>query len=96
MYLKHSTDYIDSKYIWVHGSNSLGFFVAEIPFLAIFFFWPYTGKGRGVAKWDPAQVNPKLKLHVLSFRFVSPRDFLAKIPFFGLFLVTMVIISRNF
>ena len=25
MYLKHSTDYIDSKYIWVHGSNSLGF-----------------------------------------------------------------------
>ena len=24
MYLKHSTDYIDPKYIWVHGSNSLG------------------------------------------------------------------------
>ena len=24
MYLKHSPDYIDSKYIWVHGSNSLG------------------------------------------------------------------------
>ena len=23
MYLKHSTDHIDSKYIWVHGSNSL-------------------------------------------------------------------------
>ena len=26
MYLKCSTDYINSKYIWVHGSNSLGFF----------------------------------------------------------------------
>ena len=34
-YLKHSTDYIDSKYMWVHGSNSLGSSVfAEIPFLA--------------------------------------------------------------
>ena len=36
MYLKHSPDYIDSKCIWVHGSNSLGSSVfAEIPFLAI-------------------------------------------------------------
>ena len=26
IYLKHSTDYIDSKYIWVRGSNSLGGF----------------------------------------------------------------------
>ena len=35
MYLKHSPDYIDSKYIWVHGSNSLGSRVfAELPFLA--------------------------------------------------------------
>ena len=35
MYLKHSPDYIDYKYIWVHGSNSLGSSVfAEIPFLA--------------------------------------------------------------
>ena len=34
MYLKHSPDYIDSKYIWVHGSNSLGSSAfAEIPFL---------------------------------------------------------------
>ena len=24
MCFKHSPDYIDSKYIWVHGSNSLG------------------------------------------------------------------------
>ena len=35
MYLKHSSDHIDSKYIWVHGSNSLGSSVfAKIPFLA--------------------------------------------------------------
>ena len=35
MYLKHSPDYIDSKYIWVHVSNSLGSSVfGEIPFLA--------------------------------------------------------------
>ena len=35
MYLKHSPDYIDSKYIRVHGSNSLGSGVfTEIPFLA--------------------------------------------------------------
>ena len=24
MYLKHSPEYIDFKYIWIHGSNSLG------------------------------------------------------------------------
>ena len=35
MYLKHCRDYIDSKYIWVHGLNSLGSSVfADIPFLA--------------------------------------------------------------
>ena len=35
MYLKDSPDYIDSKYIWVYGSNYLGSSVfAEIPFLA--------------------------------------------------------------
>ena len=35
IYLKHSPDYIDSKYIWVHRLNSLGSSVfAEIPFLA--------------------------------------------------------------
>ena len=35
MNLKHSPDYIDSKYIWVHGSNSQGSCVfAEIPILA--------------------------------------------------------------
>ena len=36
MYLKHSSDYIDSKYIWVHWSNSLGSSVfVEIPFLPL-------------------------------------------------------------
>ena len=36
-YLKHSPDYIDSKYIWVHGFSSLGSNVfAEIPFFSIF------------------------------------------------------------
>ena len=35
MYLKHSPDYIDSQYIWVHGTNSLSSSIsAEMPFLA--------------------------------------------------------------
>ena len=35
LYLKHSTNYIDSKYIWVHMSNYIGSSVsAEISFLA--------------------------------------------------------------
>ena len=75
------------------GLTPSGCFIAEIPFLE---FLPYTEKGRGVAKWDPAQVNPKLKLHMQSFRYVSPRVFLAKIPFFWAFLVTMVTIFQNF
>ena len=34
MYLKHSLDYIDSTYIWVHLSTSLGSSIMiEIPFL---------------------------------------------------------------
>ena len=94
MYLKCSTDYIDSKYIWAHGSNSLGgFFVAEIPFLA--FFLPYTGKGKGVAKWDPAQVNPKLKLHMHT-KFLLVLEFFWQKHHFWLFLITMVTIFRNF
>ena len=37
LYSKHSLGYIDSKYIWVHGSNSLGSSTsAEIPFLSYF------------------------------------------------------------
>ena len=35
MHLKYSSDYINSKYIWVHGSTSIGSSVsALIPFLA--------------------------------------------------------------
>ena len=35
MYLKHSQEYIDSKYIWLHVSNAIGSSVsAEIQFLA--------------------------------------------------------------
>ena len=35
MYFKHSPDYIDSKYIWFHGSNSQGSSIfTEVPFLA--------------------------------------------------------------
>ena len=36
MYLKHSSYYIDSIYIWVHGSNLGSIFFDEIPFLAFF------------------------------------------------------------
>ena len=61
MYSKDSSDYIDSKYIWVHGSNSLGSSVsAEIPFLT---FLAFTGKA-SVAKWDPAHVTPRVKSHM--------------------------------
>ena len=37
MYSNHPLDYIDSKYIWVHGSNSIGSSIlfADIPYLAI-------------------------------------------------------------
>ena len=39
IYLKYFPDYIDSKYIWVHGSNSLVSSVfSEIPFLAFLAF----------------------------------------------------------
>ena len=36
IYLKHSPDYVDSKYIWVHVSNSVDSNVSvEIPFFGI-------------------------------------------------------------
>ena len=54
IYIKHSPDY-DSEYIYIGSwswSSSLSSSVsAEIPFLS------YTGKGRGVARWDPAHVT---------------------------------------
>ena len=40
MYSKYSPDYIDSKYIWVHGSNSLGSGVlTEISFLTFLAYY---------------------------------------------------------
>ena len=48
MYSKQSPDYIDSEYIWVHGSNSI-----DSMFLLKYHFWnfqPYTGKGRGMTR----------------------------------------------
>ena len=60
MFLKHSSDYIYSKYIWVHESNSRGSSVlAEISFLA---FLVLHGNERGVVRWDSAHVTPRVKL----------------------------------
>ena len=80
MYLKHSPDYIDSKYIWVHRPNSLGSSVsAEIPFLAL--------KGGGVAL-------PELSyICIPSFRSVAPRVFLVIIPFFFFFLFFITVVT---
>ena len=62
MHLKNLPDYIDSKYIWVHGSNSLGSSVlAEIPFLS---FLALHRKGIGMARWDPAHDTPRVKLYM--------------------------------
>ena len=56
MYLKHSIDYINSSNIWAHGSNSLGVFVAEIPFLAFLAFLALLDLHR---KWSRCgQVEP--------------------------------------
>ena len=58
MCLKHSPEYIDFKYIWVHGSISLGSSVfTEIQFLA---FLALHRKRRGVARWNPAHVTSEL------------------------------------
>ena len=52
MYLKHSPDYIDSTYIWVYGSNSLGSSVLdEIPFLTFLVLH------RESRRCDPANVT---------------------------------------
>ena len=62
MHLKYPRDNIDSKYMWVHGSNSLGSsFLAEIPFLT---FLALHRKGRSVARWNPAHVTPRVKLYM--------------------------------
>ena len=62
MHLNHSPDYVDSKYIWFHGINSLGSSVfAKIPFLA--FFTLHRGGG-GVARWDLAHFTPRVKFYM--------------------------------
>ena len=91
MYLKHSTNYIDSKYIWIHGYNSR-FFVAEIPFLAFFFLtqgkeevWPIGTQPRLIP--NCSYICKILNLLVL--------DIFWKKYHFWLFLVTMVTISKK-
>ena len=60
MYFKHFPDYIDSKYIWVHGSNSLSSSVfIEIPFLA---FLALHRQKRRCGQVEPSHVTPRVKL----------------------------------
>ena len=91
MHLKHTPDYIDSKYIWIHESNSLGSSVlAEIP------FWPYTGKEEVWPGGTQPMLLPESSCICISrFRYVAPRVFLAEYHIW-LFLITMVTIYRNF
>ena len=61
IYSKDPPDYIYSKYVWVHGSNSLDSSAsAEISFLA---FLAFKRKG-GVARWEPAHATPKVKSYM--------------------------------
>ena len=81
MHSKHFSDYIDPKYIWVHGSISLGSSVfAEIPFFGIF---SLTQRKEKV--WlggTQAMLLPELScVYISSFRSVAPWVFLAKITF---------------
>ena len=55
MHLKHSPECIDSKYIWIHGSISLGSSVFTEILLLVFL--ALHRKGRGVARWNPASVT---------------------------------------
>ena len=62
IYLKRSPDYTDSKYIWIHGSNSLGSRVlAEIQFLT---FLDLHRERRGVALCDQAHVTLIIKSYM--------------------------------
>ena len=62
MYLKHSPDYIDSKYMWVYGSNSLGLSVsAEIPFLK---FLALHRERKRCGQVEPSPVTPRVKLYM--------------------------------
>ena len=62
MYLKHSPDYNNSKYIWIHWSNSLGSSVfAEIPFLALIVSHR---ERKRYGQVGPAHVTPRVKLYI--------------------------------
>ena len=59
MYLKHYPDKIDSKYIWDHGSNSLGSSdFAEIP------VWNPLALHRERKRCNPLSVTPRVNLNM--------------------------------
>ena len=73
MYLKDSPDYIDSNYIWVHGSNFQGLSVfTEIPFL-VFLALHRERKRCGLVVPSQYYSCPRAKLHIISsFWSVAP------------------------
>ena len=74
MYLKHFPDNIDSKYIWVHGCNSLGSSVfTEIPFLA--FLVLHRERRCDQVGPSPCYSQREVYMHT-NFRYVAPRGFL--------------------
>ena len=87
MYLKHSPDYIYSKYKWVHGSNSLGSSVfADIPFLA-FVTLHRERKRCSQVKLSPCYSQSQVVcVYIPSLKSAAPRVFLAKITFFFFWL----------
>ena len=52
MYLKHSQDYVNFKYMWVSGSNSLG--------SSVFAFFALCKERRR----DPAHVTPRVRFYM--------------------------------
>ena len=82
MYLNYFPDYMDSKYIWVHGFNSLGSCIfAEIPFLA---FLVLHWERKRCGQVDPSTCYSQSGyICITNFRSVAPWVFLAKVPFSG-------------
>ena len=80
MYLKHSSDYTDSKYLWVHWFNSLGSSdFAEILFLALI---ALHRERKRCGQVGHSPVTPRMKcIFIPSFRSLAPMVFLEKIPF---------------
>ena len=85
MYSKHSPDYISSKCIWVHGSNSQGSSVfVEIPFLA---FLALHRERKRCNQVGPSTCYSQSEVIYAyqSFISVGPRVFLVKISFLASF-----------